>query len=269
MKKILSFCICLQAAALAAPAAVLTSVPMQGGMVMPELSYSAGEGVLRVQLDPTIPQLTPLLVSNPGDSFDPADPWFDALDPSRQGLAFSKRYGFVMATVTDPLPAGTGIRIRKLSGSPELGLYRAHSMSLPHRWEPLFGTEGSPDTFSWNGSMFHPCAAAPAGTNEYTVTFEAFLANTNTGVAVAGSGTGPFVLKWTSVPDGRPTLSIGQRIVIAWPETAANCVLECTESLSPCEWRVVTNAPVMVEGRMAVVLEPGEARKFFRMRMTP
>ena len=105
MKRILSVCFCLQAAALAAQAAVLTSVPMQGGMVMPALSYSASEGTLRVMVDPTIPQLTPLLVSHPGDSFDPADRWFDALDPSRQGLAFSKRYGFVMATVTDPLPA--------------------------------------------------------------------------------------------------------------------------------------------------------------------
>jgi hypothetical protein len=242
---------------------------MQGGMVMPALSYNAAEGVLHVQVDPTIPQLTPLLVSNPGDSFDPSDPWFDALDPSRQGLAFSKRYGFVMATVTDPLPAGTGIRIRKLSGSPELGLYRAHAMSLPHLWEPLFGTAGSSHTFGWNGSMFHPCAAAPPGTNVYTATFEAFLANTSSGQTVAGSSTGPFVLTWTSVPDGRPALDIAQRVVIAWPATATNCVLECAESLAPSQWSPVTNAPVMVDGRPAVVLEPGEARKFFRMRITP
>ena len=32
-----------------------------------------------------VPQLTPLMVSNPDDSFDPADPWYDFLDPGRQG----------------------------------------------------------------------------------------------------------------------------------------------------------------------------------------
>jgi prepilin-type processing-associated H-X9-DG protein len=101
--------------------AILTSVPMQGSMVMPELSYYAADGALYVTMDPAIPQLTPLLASHPGDSFDPADPWFDALDPSRQGLAFSRRYGFVMGPATDQLPAGTGIWIRKLSGSAQLG----------------------------------------------------------------------------------------------------------------------------------------------------
>ena len=249
--------------------AVLTSVPMQGGMVMPVLSYSAGGGTLHVDVDPTIPQLTPLLVSHPGDSFDPADPWYDALDPSRQGLAFSRRYGFVMAAVTDPLPAGTGIVIRKLSGSAQLGLYRAHAMSLPHRWEPIFGTAGAPDTFNWSGSMFHPCVAAPPGTNEYTATFEAFLVNTNTSQPVTGSSTGPFMLRWTSVPDGRPALSIAARIVIAWPAEATNYVLECTPSLSPCNWTPVTNAPVMLNGCPAVVLDGGEARKFFRMKIAP
>ena len=151
--------------------AVLTSVPMQGSMVMPMLSYHAAEGALHVQLDPTIPQLTPLLVSHPQDRFDPADPWFDALDPSRQGLAFSRRYGFVMNTVTDPLPAETGIWIRKLSGSAPLGFYRAHAMSLPHRWEPLFGTAGTTNVFAWSATMFHPCVTAPPGTNSYAATF--------------------------------------------------------------------------------------------------
>ena len=171
---------------------------MQGSMVMPELSYYAADGALYVTMDPTIPQLTPLLVSNPGDSFDPADPWFDALDPSRQGLAFSRRYGFVMGTATDQLPAGTGIWIRKLSGSAQLGFYRAHAMSLPHRWEPIFGTAGTTNVFAWSGTMFHPCVTAPPGTDTYEATFEAFLVNTNTGVEVPNSSTGPFTLNWTS-----------------------------------------------------------------------
>jgi hypothetical protein len=249
--------------------AVLTSVPMQGGMVMPEVSYHATDGALHVMVDPTIPQLIPLLFSNPADSFDPADPWYDALDPSRQGLAFSRRYGFVMATVTDPLPQGTGIWIRRLSSSPQLGFYRAHAMSLPHRWEPLFGTGGTTNELSWNAAMFHPCVTAPPGTNEYTAVFDAFLVNTNTGVAVPGSGSEPFTLNWTSVPDGRPALSVAPSIVVAWPDVTTNWVLECTENLSPCNWCPVTNSPMMLDGRPAVVLQTGEARKFFRMKFVP
>ena len=110
-----------------------------------------------------VPQLTPLMVSNPGDSFDPADPWFDALDPSRQGLSFSRRYGFVMDTMTDPLPPNTAIWLRKVSGSPELGFYR-YSGSAPKAWEPIFGTAGTTNALFWNGMMFHPGVTAPPGT---------------------------------------------------------------------------------------------------------
>ena len=76
---------CLSALAPAAGlAATLTSVPMQGGMIMPMVAYHAEHGHLHVMMPTEIPQLTPLLVSNPGDQFDPADPWYDDLDPSRR-----------------------------------------------------------------------------------------------------------------------------------------------------------------------------------------
>eukprot|EP00825_Cyclidium_porcatum_P046150 TRINITY_DN7191_c0_g1_i1.p4 TRINITY_DN7191_c0_g1~~TRINITY_DN7191_c0_g1_i1.p4 ORF type:complete len:171 (+),score=17.50 TRINITY_DN7191_c0_g1_i1:565-1077(+) len=144
----------------AAIGATLSSVPMQGSMVMPMISYSAAEGALRVAVDPAVPQLTPLLASNPLDRFDPADPWYDLLDPTRQGLAFSRRYGFVMNTATDPLPSGTAIWIRKQAGSPELGAYRYRS-SAPKAWEPIFGTAGSSNALFWNTMMFHPGITAP------------------------------------------------------------------------------------------------------------
>ncbi len=79
--------------------------------------------------------------------------------------------------------------------------------------------------------MFHPGVTAPPGTNTYAATFEAFLVNTSTGVEVPGSSTGPFTLNWTTVPDGRPALNIAQKMVIAWPATATNCVLECADTL--------------------------------------
>lgn len=249
-------------------AATLTTVPMQGGMVMPMLAYHAGDGSLTVQLDPTIPQLTPLLISNPGDGFDPADPWYDYLDPSRQGLAFSRRYGFVMDTLSDLLPAGTAIWIRKVSSSPGLGAYhyRGGSSKL---WEPIFGTGGVTNALQWDGTMFHPAFTALPGTGAYTATFEAFLLDTATGLPGTGANTGPFTFNWTVVPDGRPTLTIAQRIVIGWPPSSTNYVLEAADTLPASSWTTVTNTPVLLDGQMAVVLETSAAMRFFRMRLPP
>ena len=255
-------------AAVSAGAATLTMVPKQGDMVMPKLKYNASDGTLTISVDPAVPQLTPLLISNPGDCFDPADPWYDCLDPSRQGLAFSRRYGFVMDTASDLLPAGTNIWIRKLSSSPGLGAYRYRS-SVPKAWEPIFGTAGSTNALLWDGNMFHPGFTAPPGTQTYTATFEAFLMDTTTGTPVPGANTGPFVFNWTDVPDGRPTLCAGANVVISWPASATNYILEAADTLSATNWMRVTNVPVPVDGQSRVVLAPCEARKFFRMRLGP
>lgn len=249
-------------------AATLTAVPMQGGMVMPMLSYSAADRRMHVMMDPAIPELTPLLVSNPGDGFDSADPWFDALDPSRESRSFSRRYGFVMDATTDPLPEGTQIWIRKLSSSPGLSVYR-YGNTEPKAFEPIFGTEGTTNALHWNGMMFHPTVTAPSGTNTHTATFEAFLLDLGTGEEVPNSATGLFVLDWTNIPDGRPELGIGQRTVIFWPSSATAYVLEGATALAGGSWTLVTNPPVTLEGQLAVVLEPGEPRKFFRMKLAP
>jgi hypothetical protein len=44
---------------------------------------------------------------------------------------FSRRYGFVMAAMSDPLPAGTQMWIRNLSGPLELKFYR-YAASVPN-----------------------------------------------------------------------------------------------------------------------------------------
>jgi hypothetical protein len=251
-------------------AEVLTQVPMQGGMVMPMISYKAATGKLMVMMGSTVPQLTPLLVSNPGDSFDPADPWFDNLDPSRQGFSFSRRYGFMWdANMSDPLPAGTEVWIRKLSGSAEVRFYR-YSSSMPKEWTAIFGTAGTTNALYWDRNMFHPGVSAPPGTNTFSATFQVYLVTTATGQEVSGSASMPFVFNFTDVPDGRPALSIVQKIVIAWPSaTATNWVLESANTLSASNWMLVTNAPVIVDGEPAVVLPGSAAKQFFRMTYVP
>jgi len=257
----------LTVAANAGRAATLTSVPMQGGMVMPMVSYHASDGMVHVMMPGTVPQLTPLMVSNPGDRFDPVDPWFGALDPSAQGQAFSRRYGFVMDASTDLLPAGMQIWIRKLSSSPGLSAYR-YQETAPKALQPIFATDGTTNALYWNGMMFHPVFAAPPGTNTFTATFEAYLLDAATGLEVAGSSSGPLVFNWTEVPDGRPSLDIGSRRVVFWPNAATNWTLEGASSLTDGTWTPVTNVPVTLEGQAAVVLETDETRRFFRMKLS-
>lgn len=255
------------AACLSARAAMLSTVPMQGMMAMPEIAYSSVEGRLHVSMPAAVPQLTPLLVSNPADTFDPADPWYDKLDPYRQGLAFSRRYGFVMATETDPLPPDRAIWIRKLSGPPELEVYR-YSGNLPKEFTPIFGTAGSSNALYWNGTMFHPCFAAPPGTNNWTAIFEAYLVDTVTMEVLPATSTGTMVFNFTDVPDGRPTLNIGMLFALSWPADATSHVLEAASSLNATNWSVVTNKPVMLEGRPAVLL-PRDDGRYYRMRPAP
>jgi hypothetical protein len=253
---------------LPALADTLTAVPMQGGMVMPMVAYHADTGRLHVMMPSEVPQLTPLRVSHPGDAFNPADPWFDALDPSRRGLSFSRRYGFVMDTMTDLLPVNTTIWIRKIAGPPDLGFYR-YSGSDPKAWQPIFGTDGTPDALPWNGMMFHPGITAPPGTNVLTASFELFVAATDSGQELPGSSSGPLVFSWTNVSDGRPTLEIALKLVVAWPSSAEGYLLESADSPDASTWTTITNTPVLIEGESAVVLDAAAASKFFRLREAP
>jgi hypothetical protein len=268
MKSLLGAAVLLVAPAVC-PAAVLTNVPMQGGMVMPMVSYSAAADMIHVMMPAPVPELTPLLVSIPADSFDPGDPWYDTVDPSRQGASFSRRYGFVMDGNTDPLPTTRQMWIRKLSGSPELKAYRYRD-TAPKAWEPIFGTDGATNALYWNGMMFHPAFTAPPGTNHLTATFEVYLLDTATGLEVPGSSSGPLVFDWTNISDGRPALNLSPRIVVGWPAaTTTNWVLESATSANATSWTAVTNSPVTVDGEPCVVLTGTAAQQFFRMRYVP
>ncbi|HYG24396.1 MAG TPA: hypothetical protein VEH04_16585 [Verrucomicrobiae bacterium] len=261
---------------LSATAAVLTQIPVQnfGGettswMLMPMVSYRESDGQMHVTMPAAVPQLTPLLVSNPADNFNPADPWFGALDPSQGGASFSSRYGFVMDGDTDPLPSGTEMWIRKLSGPEALKFYR-YSSSVPRRFEPIFGTHSVTNAIHWNGMMFHPVVAAPPGTNICTAEFEVYLINTTTGEAVPGSSSGVLAFHWTNVSDGRPELSIAEGATLTWPAgTATNWLIESTVSLNAGPWTSLTNPPVTLGDTRGVILDTAGSQRFFRMRYVP
>jgi hypothetical protein len=253
----------------AARAATLTTAPMQGGMVMPMIAYHADDGRLHVMMPTNVPQLTPLLVSNPSDQFNPVNPWFTDLDPSGIGLSFSRRYGFVMDGASDPLPINTAIWLRKTSGPPNLYCYRYSTSPSPGIWEPIFGTAGSSNALAWNLMMFHPTFAAMPGTNGFTALFEAYLVDTTTGQEIPNTTTGPMMFTFTNVPDGRPEIGMGLSMVLGWDPAATNYVLEYSASLDSGVWTQETNTPVMIDGQKTVILRTDETTgKSFRMRKT-
>jgi len=266
-------CLSLTAFASSVSAAVLTTVPMQGGMLMPEVYYHADTDMVTVDLSAILvtAQLTPLLISNPSDSFSPTDPWFDSLDPSGQGMAFSRRYGFDMAAMSDIPPDNRQLWIRKLSGSPDLGIYDYNASATPKLWTPIFGTAGTTNATYWSGLMWHVGLAAPPGTNTYTATFEVYVLNTDNGLEVPGSSSAPFVLNWTDVPDGRPQLNVAVpapgQVQITWPASAINWTLMSASTISAPNWSAVTNTPVTLNDQFAVTLEAAAPEQFFRLKL--
>lgn len=191
------------AGAVSARAATLNTVPMQGPMVHIGIQYADhGHGPhFHIHIDPVIPTLTPLSVSHPGDNFNPAHPWYDDLDPSNEGRAFNRQYGFVLDGDSDPLPPGYGIWLRQISATPGLEVYQYRA--TPPTWNPIFGTDGSSDTFPWNLAMFHPAYTAPVpvgltSAGAYSAVYEAIL------VDAQGNPTNvreQFTLHWNIIPE--------------------------------------------------------------------
>ena len=266
-------CLSLAAFAVSVSAAELTNVPFQGGMLMPEVYYHADTDSVTVDLSAirVTAQLTPLLISNPSDSFSPADPWFSALEPSGQGLAFSRRYGFDMDALSDIPPYNRELWIRKLASSPDLAIYDYNATSTPKKWTPIFGTAGTSNATYWSSLMWHVGVTAPPGTNTYSATFEVYVVNTDNGLEVPGSSSGPFVLNWTDVSDGRPQLNIAAlapgRVQLTWPASATNWTLVSASTLNASSWSVVTNTPVTLNNQCAVALNAAAPAQFFRLKL--
>jgi hypothetical protein len=152
-----------------------------------------------VTVDPVIPKLTPLSVSDPGDRFDPGDPWFEPLG----GKAFNRAYGLVMSSVNDPLPSMShGIWIRRVSASPGLEVY-SYRRRPNAEFEGILGTGGCSEAWGWNLTMFHPCFVGPAEAGQVSATFEAFLADERTGEPVPGYTAGAFTLVFNTLPELR------------------------------------------------------------------
>ncbi len=250
------------------PGAILASVPMGGTMVHAIILYDAAAARIDARVEPFVPQLTPLDVPSPADSFSPADPWFACLDPSQRGLAFNRQYGFVMDAASDIVPQGVGIWIRATSRTPGLELYRYRSSAGATSWEPMFGFGGSTNVLLWNLSMFHPAVAAPAENGTHSASFEAFAVDLASGATITAIAAGSFTLNWTNVASARPRLEVARGPILRWPAAATNYVLESAGSHSG-PWEVSPDRPVVDNGAFSLALTATNPCQFYRLRRVP
>lgn len=196
-----------------------------GGMVMPVVTYkntSASTGTLSIALTQNNLPMAPLRewylpVAGGGmgypyanDSFDPGAPWYSALDPSQQNLAFSTQFGFDANPLSDWLPSGKALAIRMVSATP--GLTGYVDEVGPDLFQPVFQNAG--DTVIWGTlSMWHPVFTSSA-LGAVSATFEIFVADpmgvvdtnhvvdwTTDVTAVNGYDSAFVTLNWNVVPE--------------------------------------------------------------------
>lgn len=167
--------------ALGARAAIIQTIPsptMQGGMIHMNVTFlDQPTGTFTVHVDAGTPVLKPLTTWSAGDTFDPADPWYDELDPTQSALPFNSQYGFLVdAANSATLPVGKGIGIRMLSLTPGLQAYFYRGTTGTEDFTQVF-TPANDDVL-WNGVMWHPLFTATQPGN-HTAQFEVFLADTS------------------------------------------------------------------------------------------
>ncbi|MGO9200025.1 MAG: hypothetical protein ACLQM8_05735 [Limisphaerales bacterium] len=67
-------------------------------------------------------------------------------------------------------------------------------------------------------------------------------------------------------PSALADLTIAMKPVITWPGSLSNYELQSRDSLTSTNWTVVTNAPVLVNGQNAVILDPTAVQSFYRLQ---
>ncbi|WP_309398811.1 PEP-CTERM sorting domain-containing protein [Cerasicoccus maritimus] len=188
-------CLAIAASAASLHAAELSSVGQIMPMVHISIQFNSFDNTLAAVVDSDVPQMTPLSILSPGDSFNPADPWYDTLDPSQEGLAWTRRYGFV--STLDPAPDDLyfWVSLDAVSAGLEAYYYR----ESPATFEAIFGTDGSSFLWQYPDSMTHPVFATD-NVGNYSVSGIVYIGDEN-GVADPSYEAAPFTLNLTAVPE--------------------------------------------------------------------
>lgn len=207
-----------------------------GGMVMPLVSFNLTSKMISVNLSQgssvTMYSLQDYEVwgGYPYSSavFDPvlqSREWYDLLDPTRQNLPFSTRFGFeVISGNGYQLPESTYVYIKATSVSDGLKIYDVgywadvwEQGGGVDQWMQVYGegnfgsTIGLDNIAAWGDrdsiKMWHPVAISD-GYGTFSATFEIYLGD-GYGDPVAGwTGSSPFTLTWVAVPEPTTAVSV-------------------------------------------------------------
>lgn len=196
LNKYLSFSgLILTAGAASLQAAELSTVGQVMPMVHISIEFNESTGTLGAYVDSEIPQLTPLSIASPGDSFNPADPWYTTLDPSQEGQAFTRRFGFV--STLDPAPSNRSFWISL--DAPSAGLEAYYYRETPATFDPIFGTDGSDFIWEYPDSMTHPVFST-LNTGNISLSGTIYIGDA-TGAIDNTYAAAPFTLNFTAVPE--------------------------------------------------------------------
>ncbi len=165
----------------------------QGSAPMKHADISFDGQNLEVQIDPTVatPVLRPL---EPPNEFDLAEPW---------GVLGTKAYnfqygwnpgGFIL------VPEGSWIWMEALAATPGLEVYQRPPASPAY--DPIFGTDGSPARWRWNGSMTHNVYAVQDPVlSLYEADYRVYLGDDATGEPLPGYGAAEVTFWFIATPD--------------------------------------------------------------------
>ncbi|MCU0751588.1 MAG: PEP-CTERM sorting domain-containing protein [Akkermansiaceae bacterium] len=186
-----------------AGAVVLTTLPTpmnQGGMI--HLNIALNGNALTVDPEPGTPDLKPLAAWKPGDTLDPASPWYSTLDPTQGAGLFNSQFGLVLFN-SDPLPPGTKIMVGWVSGTPGMEAYQWKNTE-PQLFTGILGTDGSPASWDWGSvahGMMHPLFVMPAGSSGSANVTLSFTLADGDGSPVSGYTPAQTTMNFTVVPE--------------------------------------------------------------------
>ncbi len=192
-------------AALPVSATVLATLPSpmaQGGMI--HINVALNGSAMEVLVDSGTPVIKPLSAWMPGDTLDPASPWYSTLEPSEAAGLFNSQFGLVMSADSDLLPADSTIIVGWVSGTAGLGAFRWRNSPAPQLFDAILGTEGTSTSWDWgtvNRGMMHPLFTMPAGSSGTASATLSFTLADSTGVALPGYPPTQTTLNFNVIPE--------------------------------------------------------------------
>ena len=280
--------------AVAVSARAYSPPPEWDPMLMLNVTLNASNQ-LAVETTPYIIRLTvaPGIYDSTSNTYDLSVVTFDPAQPYAvlNGTAYSRVLGWYDQGTTgangddfyDTYAAqlkGNSVWIEKTGGSPELETYFINEdvtgdPGTPYT--PIFGTDGSPTQWRWDGKMDHNAYAVAlehfnTTSQLFTATYHLYVGDA-AGHPVPGYGDTTTTWRWQGPAVAVvPTPGIARtnaQVVISWTPTVTNLTLVAADSLTATNWTDVTNTPFPLNGKTAVILDPSASQAFFRLRLTP